>query len=348
MDEDYLKRIITTIILVSLLVLTFYMMRPLLMSIIIALILGFIFNPLYNWVHKKIKSPNLAAGIMCIILFLVIAIPFWMLTPIFVDQSIKFYFAAQQADLVTPLKNIFPKIFASDQFSSEVASIISNFISNTTTSFVNSISKLILNFPKLFLQFLVVFFTFFFVLRDRDELLDYIKSLLPFSKEIENKIFKYSREITMSVIYGQVIIGIIQGLIVGIAFFMFRIPNALFLTFLASLAGIFPIIGTTIVWLPVMIYSIIAGNTFAAIGILFFGLISSTFDNFFRPLFVSKMTKMHSALILIGMIGGLFIFGVMGFILGPLILAYLLIIIEIYRNKRTPGIFIRGPVTCKS
>jgi len=169
-------------------------------------------------------------------------------------------------------------------------------------------------------------------------MLFYIKSLLPFTKDVENKLFKLSKDITSSVIYGQIVIGIIQGLLLGLGLFLFNVPNALILTLLACLAGVFPIIGVAIIWIPVVIYLLIAGNTFPAFGVIIFGLISSSIDNFIRPIIVSKRTHMPSSLILIGMIGGLFLFGILGLILGPLILAYLLIILEIYRNKRTPSI----------
>src|SRR3989339_678203 len=143
----------------------------------------------------------------------------------------------------------------------------------------NFFSQLIIDFPTLFLQFVVVIFSFFFILRDKEELADYIKSLLPFSKEVETKLFKYSKDITSSVLYGQVII--------------------------------------------------------------VFCLIASTIDNFLRPMIVSKKTHLHSSIVLIGMVGGAFLFGILGFILGPLILSYLLIILEIYRNRKTSGIFIQ-------
>ena len=208
---------------------------------------------------------------------------------------------------------------------------------------MNSFSQIILNFPTLFLQFLVVFFTFFFVLKDKDKLISYVQSLSPFSKDVEKKLFKSSRGITSSVIYGQIIIGIVQGLIAGLGFFIFGVPNALLLTLFATIAGIFPIIGPFIIWAPVVIYLFIAGNTFSAIGLILFGLISSTIDNFLRPILVSKRTTMHPALLLIGMIGGLLLFGIVGFILGPLIIAYLFIILEIYRNKEIPGILIQQP-----
>lgn len=333
MKDQEFKKIMTIIIIGILITLSFLLLKPILLSIIIGIILAFIFSPLYNWILKFIKFKNIAAAIICLLLIILIVLPFWFLTPIFIEQSFRIYLASQQMDFVTPLKTIFPSFFASEEFSAEIGSVLYSFATRTANFFVNILSQLILNFPALFLQFLVTFFTFFFVLRDKEIISDYIKSLLPFSKDVEKKLFESSKGITSSVIYGQVIIGMFQGLIVGLGFFIFNVPNPLFLTLLASLAGIFPIIGTTIIWLPVVVYLFLAGNTFPAIGITLFGLVSSTIDNILRPAFVASKTNLHPLIILIGMIGGLFLFGILGFILGPLILAYLIIIMDIYRGK---------------
>ena len=162
-----------------------------------------------------------------------------------------------------------------------------------------------------------------------------------YTKEVEKKLFKSSRNITLSVIYGQVFIGLIQGVITGIGFFIFNVNNALFLTLLASLAGIFPVIGTTIIWLPVAIYLFIGDNTLASIGVAVFGVFASSIDNILRPMIVSRRARMHPLILLVGMIGGLFFFGILGFILGPLILAYIFIILETYRTERVKkGVFI--------
>lgn len=340
MDNLYFRQIVTAVIFVILAVMSFFLLKPILLSIVIGIILAFIFNPVYVWFNNFVHSKNLSASLICLLLILLIILPIWFLTPILIDQSFKIYLSSQQIDFIQPLKNIFPSLFASDEFSAEIGSILSSFLTKTTNFLVNSLSKLILNFPTLFMQLLVVFFTFFFVLRDKDSFINYIKSIMPFSRDIQDKIFESSKEITSSVIYGQVIIGIAQGILVGIGFFIFKVPNPLILTLLASLAGIFPVIGTAIIWIPVTIYLLIAGNTWPAIGVIIFGLISSSLDNFLRPIIVSKRTRMHSSVILISMVGGLFLFGVLGFILGPLIIAYLLIILEIYRNKKTPEIFL--------
>ena len=162
---------------------------------------------------------------------------------------------------------------------------------------------------------------------------------MPFSKEVEKKLFESSKNMTISVLYGQVVIGIFQGLIAGIGFFIFKIPNALLLTFFAALAGIFPIIGTALVWVPVVIYLLIAGESLSAIGVLVFGVCSSLMENLVKPVFISKRTNMNTSLILIGMIGGLLLFGILGLVLGPLIIAYLLIVLELYRDKGSPTVF---------
>ena len=344
MEDEYFKKIMTSIILIVLIVLTFLLLKPILLSIIVGIILAYILSPIYNWLYKKIKSKNLSASIICLFLIILIIIPFWFLTPIIVNQSLRLYIAVQQIDVVTPLKLIFPSFFISDSFTEEVAGMIHSFLVKMANYLVNSFTNLILNFPTLFLRALVVFFTFYFVIRDKEELLEYIKGLLPFSKEVEKKLFDSSKGITSAVIYGQVIVGILQGMIVGVGFIIFQVPNAFLLTILAAMISILPLLGPYLVWVPVVIYLFIAGNTFSAIGVSLFGLISSIIDNFLRPLIVSRRTKLHSSVVLIGMVGGLFMFGVLGLILGPLILAYMLIILELYRNKKGPGMFTEQPI----
>ena len=341
MDDIYFKRVMTSILLVVLIVLSFLLVKPILMSIVSGILLAFVFSPVYDWLHKKTKSRNLSASIISAFLALILILPFWFFTPIFIDQSFKIYQAVQTFDFVTPMKTVFPGLFASEGLSNEIGSTLHSFTTKIATFVINAFGEIILNLPTLALQFLVMAFTFFYVLRDKDELIIYIKSLLPFSTEIEKKIFEYSKGITYSVIYGHFIIGILQGIIVGLGFYLFKVPNALFLTLVAVILGILPIIGTTIVWLPVAIYILITQGTLAAFGVSIFGLLSNFVEEFLRPIIIARKTQINSALILIGMIGGVFLFGILGVILGPLIMGYLLILLEVYRNKRMPGLLIQ-------
>lgn len=343
MDTDITKKVLTAAILVILIVASLFVLKPIIMSIILGVILAFIFTPIYDFAFKYIKRKNITAFLMCLLLICIIVIPLWYIAPIAINQSIKFYMNSQSIDFVTPLRSIFPSIFQSQQFSNEIGLAIHSFVTKTTSSLMNSLSNVILNFPTLFLQLLVAFFSFFFVLRDKEDLIIYIQSLIPFSKDVEKRLFKSSKDLTISILFGQIVIGIVQGITVGIGLFIFKVPNALLITILAMVAGMFPIVGTTIVWVPVAIYLLIAGNTVSALGVVMFGLIASVIEALFKPIFISRRAKMNSSLILFGMVGGLLLFGLLGIILGPLILAYLFIVIEAYRDKKLPDAVIKAP-----
>jgi predicted PurR-regulated permease PerM len=343
MENDYTKKITTAIILIILLVLSFFLLKPIIMAIILGIILAFIFTPVYDFVFKYIKRKNITALLMCFLLIGLIVVPLWYVFPVAINQSIKFYMNSQDLDFVTPLKTIFPSIFESEKFSNEIGLALHSFVTKTTSSLMNSLSNVILNFPTLFLKLLVTFFTFFFVLRDKEDIIEYIKSLMPFSKEVEKRLFKSSKDLTISILYGQVLLGMIQGITAGIGFFIFGVPNALLLTIIAAVAGIFPIIGSVIVWVPVAIYLFISGNTVSALGVVMFGLIASVIEALFKPIFISRRAKMNVSLVLFGMVGGILFFGLLGIILGPLILAYLFIVIEAYRDKKLPEVVIKPP-----
>jgi len=333
MDEASFKRIMILVLLGALFLLSFFLLRPLLLSIFLGVILAFIFNPVYNLLVKVMKNKNISALLICFVLLAIMLIPLIFLTPILIDQSVKLYVASQQIDFITPLKKIFPSLFLSQEFSLSIANTVQSFITKTANSLMNSLADIILELPTIILQLVIVFFTLFYVLRDRDEIIKYIKSILPFSPDVENKLFKASRDVTSSVIFGMVIVGALQGIITGIGFFIFKIPNALLLSLFAVIGGILPIVGPAIIWVPVVIYLLIGGNTFAAAGIVMFGILSHIPDYLVRPLFLSKRTQLNAGIASIGMIGGIFFFGVLGVLLGPLILSYLIIVMELFKKR---------------
>jgi predicted PurR-regulated permease PerM len=123
---------------------------------------------------------------------------------------------------------------------------------------------------------------------------------------------------------------------------MFGVPNAFVLTIVTIFASVLPVIGPSIIWVPTVIYLFIKGNNVAGIQLLIYGLFLINWINvILTPRIISKKAEMNPAIALIGMIGGLYVFGFMGLILGPLILAYLILLIEIYRDKKAESILIK-------
>ena len=339
MDGKEYKNIMLILLTAALVVLAFLIIRPIIIAVLFGLILAYIFHPLYKKIHKKIKSENVSAFIVVIgILIILLALAIFLI-PIIGKQLLAVYMSAQQMDLSEVLQETFPNLFGST--SQDLSASISSFTQDTAAMFLSSVQKIILNFPSMLLQTVVVLFTFFFMLRDHDKMRDYFLSISPFSKEAQRQFYEKFEQVTNSILYGQLIVGITQGIIAGIGYLIFRVPNTALLTIITMLVGIIPVIGPWLVWIPVDIWLFMTGQTGAAIGLLIYGLlIINWIDSIVRPLIVSKMTKMNTAIALIGMIGGLYVFGIIGLILGPLILAYLLLVAEFYKESKFKSILV--------
>jgi predicted PurR-regulated permease PerM len=334
MTDEYTRNVIIALLLIVMVVITFFLINPILKSVLIGMLLAFVFNPLYKILLKYVKSRTLSSIIICLFAFLIIIIPFILLAPSVIDQSFEVFKASQEVDFPALLQKLFPALFSSEVIAQETSNAVKNLIVETTNSFIHGLSDILINLPNIFIQLVIIFFTFYFFMKEQEDVAKYLTSVSPFSRETEKRFVEQSKAITNSVIYGQFIIGIVQGILTGLGMFVFGVPNALFLTIIAIIAGVFPIIGPAIVWIPAMIYLFLIGNNFAGFGLLAIGIIASLLENILRPLFVSKRTNIPSSLILVGMIGGFFLIGVIGFVMGPLILAYLIILLDVFKGTR--------------
>ncbi len=344
-DEKSFNKIASIFLIVVLAILTFFIIRPILISSIFALILAFIFYPVYRKVYSWTKNKNLSALLICLVLLTIIILPLLFFIPMLVKQTFNVYTLMQKEDFLAPLHALFNKFFSSQELSNDLIVSVNSFTSKIASSFLNKFTDILLSSPTILLHGLLILFVFFFGLRDGEKFVAYIQSMSPLSKESEKKVFKQFKDITHSVIFGQIIVGIVQGIVTGFALFIFKVPNALILTLVATFVGILPIIGPWLVWVPVDVYLFMTGRTTAGFGLLIYGLIVvSWVDTIIRPLIVSKKTKINSAIILVSMLGGLFVFGVLGLIIGPLIIAYLLLLLEYYRDtkdKKSKSLFIQ-------
>jgi predicted PurR-regulated permease PerM len=213
-------------------------------------------------------------------------------------------------------------------------------LSKASATVLNSMVSFFSEAPTLLLNVLVVGFVFFFGLRDHEEIIKIASDISPLNRAKEKLLIQQFKDITDSIIYGQFVIGIAQGLLAGIGFLIFGVDKALLLTILTMFCSVIPILGPYIVYIPVAILIFASGDTSTGIAYLLYNIIIvSTLDNFLRTYIVSKKSKMNSAVVFVGMIAGLLMFGIVGLLIGPLILAYFLIIIQLYKEKNLSSLF---------
>jgi predicted PurR-regulated permease PerM len=337
----------------GLIYLSYKIVKPLVSPIIIAALLVYIFNPIYKGLNNKIKRKNLSSLIMTIAIILIITIPFiFVLNSIIKEAAITSVIASQKIST----GNIFGvRCTDKDNFLCGLSERVKNFASDPKkryyidstikgiSSFVTGqISGFIIAVPRRIFDIVVLFFVMFYLFRDKDMFIKKIKELLPIKQEYKEQIIKQINEVTSAIIYGYLIVGVIQGTILAILFFIFGLSSPILWGILMMILSILPVIGPTIIWIPGSILLFISGymegNTGLAIKgiiLLLFGLfIFTPIDNIVKPKMIGNKTKIHSTFIIIGLIGGIIMFGFIGFVIGPLILALLVTFIDIYEKEK--------------
>ena len=328
------------IVIVLLAVLTFIVAKPFILTIVSSMVLAYVTHPLYTKLKKLLRSPSLCAAILSVIIVFAILMIVWFLMPIMIRQTFAVYSTLQKVDFAAPFRQLAPKFFTSPEFTRDFTVTINQVIAKGASSIMNRFENVIINLPILFVQFVVMLFVFFFTLRDSEAVVAFFKGLSPLKELSEKRFIQKFNDITKSIVYGMFIIGFLQGVLAGIGFFAFKIPQALFLSIVAILLGIVPYIGTWAVWVPIGIGMIISGNTEAAVAFIGYQLIAAGFIEFFiRPYITKKQAKIPLPNVIIGMLGGAYAFGIIGLVIGPLIIEYFLLFLEFYRTRSLHELF---------
>jgi len=161
-----------------------------------------------------------------------------------------------------------------------------------------------------------------------------IKELVPLRKKYKYKLINETEKVLKGVLYGQVLTAIIQGAIGGLALFVLGVPNSLFWGFIMVILSFLPLVGTPIVFVPASIILIAQGHVISGIILLIIGfVVIMNVDNVIKPKLISSKSKIHPVVALIGVLGGLALFGFVGIIIGPIIIALLNVLLIFYREE---------------
>ena len=316
------------------------MIRNFLMAIFLAGIFSSLAYPLYNrftrWFGGR-RAP--ASGVTILVILFAILLPLAGLFGIVTSQAIKVGSSVkpwienqiEEPDaLVARLQglpfaeNVMQHREAILKKAGEAVGRVSGFFINHLSSFTFGT----INF--LFLLF-VLLYTMFFLLMDGDKLLYKILYYLPLEDHDERRILEKFTSVSRATLKGTAVIGILQGGLSGLAFAVVGIPSAIFWGTIMVVLSIIPGIGTALVWIPAAVILAGSGAIYKAAGLaLFCAVVVGSLDNFLRPALVGKDTQMHELMIFFGTMGGIFMFGVPGIIIGPIIAALFITLWDIY------------------
>ena len=199
------------------------------------------------------------------------------------------------------------------------------------TGDLGNIGPIVTSLASVFLYVFLSLFGFFYLLKDGERFKNKVVSLLPLEPEYSEEIFSRLEHAVNSVIRGTLVIAAIQGIVAGLGFAIFGVPNAVLWGTIAALTALVPTLGTSLVVVPAVIYLFITGNAGAGFGLIAWGFLAvGLIDNTLSPYVMKRGIKIHPFLILLSVLGGISLMGPIGFLAGPLILSFLFALLDIY------------------
>jgi len=315
--------------------------------------LAYIFYPLYSFLNKKIKKRNLSAILISTFVVIILVFPLFLAVNIASKETYTLYLMSKQRIVTGDLFNMNCEESTSSlcTLSSSLKGILSDpqtsyyltsGIQKISSFFIDSIGGFVLKIPVIFLNFFIMVFITFFLLRDGKQIVAKLKKLLPLEKPYQKHIVKKVEEVTSAVIFGHIIVAMIQGALGGIGFFIFGVTSPLLWGIMMFFAALIPFVGTPLIWLPAAIFKILSGmsnnqtgTTIQGILLVLYGMfIVGTIDNILKPKIIGKKADVHPILVLLGVLGGLKMFGIIGIIAGPIILAVFMTFVRIYEHEK--------------
>lgn len=316
------------------------MIRQFLLTILLASIFSALTYPLYTRMCRLFRGHRALASIATLVLLvLVVGGPLLTFLGVLVSQAIGVSEAVgpwigQQIQQPDALQHVIDKIPGIDRLApyrqeilmraGQLVGAVGNFI---VSSFSTATRGTVTFLFKLFL----LIYTMFYLYMDGGKILRRILYYFPLPDEDEARMVEKFVSVSRATLKGTVVIGVIQGTLSGAALAVAGIRGAVFWGTVMTVLSIIPGVGTALVWAPAAIYLAVTGRLAAAILLtIFCTAVVGSVDNFVRPRLVGRDTEMHDLLILFSTIGGLFLFGIVGFIVGPILAALFVTIWEIY------------------
>ncbi|MEZ4417239.1 MAG: AI-2E family transporter [Gemmatimonadota bacterium] len=344
-QERFRKRALLLLV-VGVTLLFLAVIRPFIVSVLLAAIFAGMFHGVYRWFVERVKGRTRTASALTVLLvFLLIVLPATGFFTLVASQAVGVADSARPwieeqinqpggveafldriplLDRLGFLGSLLPDRDQVIEKLGEAASFMGSFL-------VSSLATVTKGTLNVVLQLFIVLYAMFFFLLDGRRTLDRILYFIPLSPDDEEQLVERFVSVTRATLKGSLVIGILQGALAGVAFWIAGIQGAAFWGTVMVVLSVIPGVGAALVWVPAVLYLLATGavGTGVALGI-WCAVVVGTIDNFLRPRLVGRDTKMSDLMILLSTLGGIVLFGAIGFILGPIVAAVFVTVWDLY------------------
>jgi predicted PurR-regulated permease PerM len=341
LKAEKFSRYFLLIVLVGTMVMFYSIVKIFLVPILLAAVFSALFFPFYERLLSLFKgSRSVSALACCAILLLGLLIPVYMLAAMVAQEAIAFFQAAQneiQKIIAQGEASFFGKIMDSQlakflnleaidwhaylqESAKTLGAWLANFINETSQGTIALITNLF-----------VMLFTMYYFFKDGERIVQRIKYLSPLDDVYEEALILRFVSVARATVKGTLLIGLVQGFLGGLTLWAFGISSPILWGVIMTVLSILPSVGAWLVMVPIALIQIVTGHVWQGLAIAFMGMVViGNIDNLMRPRLVGKDAGMHDLMIFFSTLGGISVFGVMGFIVGPVIAVLFLTILDIY------------------
>jgi predicted PurR-regulated permease PerM len=309
---------------------------PFLPALTWATALAVIGHPVHAWIARRIQKTGIAAGISVTVISIGLLAPVTFVAHQLGQQATQGYQRVQQAvesgELVSRLEQD-PRTAALGRWVRRNINIKQE-MSELGESVQQRLGRWVRGTVWTIAQLLITIFLLFYLFRDRHEITRTACSYLPLSNREASEVVERARAMIRATIYGTVVVAAVQGALGGLMFWLLKIPGAFLWGVIMGLLAIIPILGAFVIWIPAAIALAAQGSWTKAIILTVWGtVVIGLIDNLLYPVLVGKEMRLHTVPVFIAIVGGLYVFGASGVVLGPVVFAVTLACLDVLRRR---------------
>lgn len=326
-----------------------WILSPFYGAILWAIVVAVIFAPLYRRLMGRLGGrPNAAAAVTVLIVIAMVILPLAMIAASLVQEATALFAKMQSGELnfATFAQRVFDALpawasglmdrFGLTDLTKERDSLAAGLAKGGQAVAPQALS-IGLNTFDFVIGLGIMLYLLFFFLRDGRDLAARIKQVIPLRADQKTTLFARFADVVRATVKGSILVAMAQGALGGIAFWFLGIHAALLWGVLMAFLSLVPAIGAGLVWVPVAIYLLATGFVWQGVGLILYGvLVIGLVDNLLRPFLIGKDTKLPDYVVLISTLGGIQVFGLNGFVIGPLIAAMFMVTWEILASRSAP------------
>ncbi len=323
---------------------SFQLIQPYVHSIVIAFIISLLLYPIHCKIESKLpNNRNTAAVLSCLLLTFIVVLPLLGVFAAIIQQGSVF----TQSLFIWVSEGGVNSIFESGLIENILAFVngylpfaeinietvtqqVTGFASSFASNLVAVSAKIVGDATGFVMNFLLMLFVLFFLLRDHNQIIATLRHILPFSRSQEDLLFDEIEKVSKSAVLGSFLTAVAQGIAGGFGMWMAGFPG-LFWGSMMAFASFIPVVGTALIWLPAVSYLVLIGDyTWAGVLLIWSISVVGSIDNLLRPLLMQGSAGMNTLMIFFSLLGGIHLFGLAGLIYGPLIFAITIVLFKMY------------------